>query len=98
MTALKLSAAIVFAFALAGIAVGAPTPRDTFGGTAASKADPRLDRAAPFRTAQVGECAAIAPRQAPTADRSARERFATRAPHHERKAMASVGCTVVWSD
>ena len=97
MTALKSSIAVVFAIALAGVAVGAPKPHDNLGVTGAAKGDPQLDRAALFRPAQVGECSAIAPRHAPRSQ-PARARDATIRANGERRTMANVGCNVVWSD
>ena|SRR5436190_12302925 len=97
MAALRSSVAVALALAFAGIATGAPTPHGNFDGARAPTDGPLLDRAALFRPAQVGECAAVTQRRALPGE-ATRGRDARRAASRERKAIASLGCNVVWSD
>jgi hypothetical protein len=96
MTLMKSSIAAVLALALAGAAIGAPTQRDDVGRADTSKSRPQLDRAALYRPAQVGECAAIPQRTAAT--RPARKQDAKFNARRDRKTLANVGCNAVWSD
>jgi hypothetical protein len=97
MTLMKLSIAAVLALALAGVAIGAPTPRDNLGRGDTSKNRPQLDRAVLYRPAQVGECAAI-PQQRTAATRPARKQDARFNARRDRKTLANVGCNAVWSN
>lgn len=94
MATLKSSMIVVLVVAVGGLAVAAPSRQGNPNG-AMRPGDPLLDRAALFRTTNVGECAAI---QRPASTRARREREAKRAPPDRRKTLASAGCNVVWTD
>jgi hypothetical protein len=96
MSLMKSSIAAVLAVAFAGVAIGAPTPRDNLGRGDTSKNRPQLDRAVLYRPAQVGECVAIPQRTAAT--RPARKQDAKFNARRDRKTLANVGCNALWSD
>jgi len=85
---------VALALAVGGVAVAAPL-RDDNAKHNERAGDPQLDRAALYRTATVGECAAV---RRPAAAPKKRERDAKPAQAEHRETLASARCNVVWSD
>ncbi len=94
MSILKSITMVVSALALGGIAIAAPARDDSTNRNVRS-GDPQLDRAAVYRTTNIGECGAVK-RQVLT--QTPRERDAKRARDERRKTLATASCDVVWSD